>query len=126
MNMKLYRIVLPVQKIEKATDFYSKLLAQEGKKVSDGRHYFDCGGVILVCYDSQADGDKDIYFRPNPDHIYLATDKLEEVYQTAKSLACLRIDESIETQPWGERCFYFVDPFGNQICMTDEKTIFKG
>ena len=28
-----------------------------GSRVSSGRHYFDCGGTILACYDALADGD---------------------------------------------------------------------
>jgi hypothetical protein len=27
------------------------------RRVSGGRHYFDCGGAILACYDALADGD---------------------------------------------------------------------
>ncbi|MGI8712659.1 MAG: DUF6022 family protein [Solirubrobacteraceae bacterium] len=28
-----------------------------GKRVTSGRHYFDCDGVLLACWDSIADGD---------------------------------------------------------------------
>ena len=37
---------------------------------------------------------------------------------------CRDIDRQVKTQPWGERCFYAKDPFGNPICMVDERTVF--
>jgi hypothetical protein len=30
----------------------------------------------------------------------------------------------IVTRHWGERCFYAVDPFGNGLCFSDERTLF--
>jgi hypothetical protein len=29
-------------------------------------------------------------------------------------------------RPWGERCFYAFDPFGNGLCFVDETTLFTG
>ncbi|MGA3068293.1 MAG: VOC family protein, partial [Tepidisphaeraceae bacterium] len=60
---KLFRVILPVSDIEAATKFYSELLADPGRRVSPGRHYFNCGGVILACFDPKADGDD---FDPTP------------------------------------------------------------
>ncbi|WP_096154142.1 MULTISPECIES: VOC family protein [Bacillus] len=51
--------------------------------------------------------------------------ELEKVYERVKMTGC-PIDERIETQPWGERCFYAKDPFGNPICFVDESTVFLG
>ena len=57
MKPKLFRVILPVSDIGRATKFYQAVLDQEGMRVSDGRHYFDCGGTILACFDPRADGD---------------------------------------------------------------------
>lgn len=125
MNLQIYRVILPVSNIEEAEKFYSQLFVMDGERVSPGRHYFNLGGVILACFDPAADGD-DIVFSPNPDHIYISTSNLETIFNRATKLNCKRIDGSIETMPWGERCFYFTDPFDNQICIVDEKTKFTG
>ena len=53
----LYRVILPVSDIEVAARFYSYVFEDAGERVSPGRHYFDCNGVILACYDPSADGD---------------------------------------------------------------------
>ena len=53
----LFRVILPVSDIEAAASFYARLLAMPGTRVSSGRHYFDCGGTILACYDAFAEGD---------------------------------------------------------------------
>ena len=122
---KLYRVILPVSDIERAAIFYRQLLSEPGERVSSGRHYFDCGGVILACFDPRADGDG-FDARPNPDHVYFAVKDLEAIFERARQLPCLQIDHEIKTQPWGERCFYARDPFGNPICFVDERTVFTG
>lgn len=124
MVPKLFRVILPVSDIEKATRFYSTLLGIEGKRVSPGRHYFDCGGTILACFDPKADTD-DFELGPNPDHIYFAVDDLEQKFAVARDV--LRVSpDGIEVRPWGERSFYFKDPFGNKICFVDVETMFTG
>jgi len=122
---RLYRVILPVSDIAKAERFYATILGMPGIRVSPGRHYFDCGGTILACFDPRADGDgKDA--KPNPDHVYLAVKNLEEVFGTAQMAGCSWIEKQIETRPWCERSFYARDPFGNPICFVDEKTVFTG
>jgi len=108
------------------------LLGISGERVSRGRHYFDCGGTILACFDPRADGDG-FEPRPNQDHVYFAVDDLERRHAAAKSLECLSTDEvhgapagEIVRRPWGERSFYAVDPFGNKICFVDRATTFTG
>jgi uncharacterized glyoxalase superfamily protein PhnB len=122
---RIYRVILPVSDIQTATGFYRKLLDQPGERVSAGRHYFDCGGVILACFDPRADGD-DSDAKPNPDHLYFAARDLDELFVRARSLPFQQIDQKIATQPWGERCFYAIDPFGNPLCFVDEETLFTG
>ena len=87
MAVRLFRVILPVSDIEKAAAFYSKLFGMPGERVSPGRHYFNCGGTILACYDPRADGD-DFDAKPNPDHIYFAVDDLESTHQNATAANC--------------------------------------
>lgn len=126
--MRLYRVILPVTNIDKAARFYSAILGMEGNRVSPGRHYFNLEGTILACYDPIADGD-DIKtgwnFHENQ-YIYIATPKLEEIFEKVKESDCSLVDEEISLMPWGERLFYAKDPFGNPVCFVDEATIFTG
>jgi uncharacterized glyoxalase superfamily protein PhnB len=121
----LYRVILQVSSVDRAAEFYSQVLGTPGKRVSSGRHYFDCGGTILACFDPRADGDS-FDATPNPDHVYFAVEDLESAYRRAAGAGCREIDETIQTRPWGERSFYAKDPFGNPICLVDEKTVFRG
>ena len=114
--------------IDEAEVFYSQLLKMSGERVSAGRHYFNVGGIILACYDPQADGDEDEpQWRPHPNqYIYIAVDDLEKIFETAKSLHPKMIDDSIEKMPWGERLFYMNDPWGNPVCFVDHTTLYLG
>jgi catechol 2,3-dioxygenase-like lactoylglutathione lyase family enzyme len=122
---RLYRVILPVGDIEAATRFYQSLLNLPGKRVSPGRHYFDCGGTILACYDPGADGDA-FEARPNQEHLYFSVSDLESAFRRAQNLGCRELEAGIQVRPWGERSFYARDPFGNPICMVDEITRFTG
>lgn len=122
---RLFRVILPVTGIDRAATFYAALLGFPGVRVSGGRHYFDCGGAILACYDPRGDAD-DFDARPNPDHVYIAVDNLERFFERAQNAGCEYLEETIKTRPWGERSFYLRDPFGNPVCFVDEKTIFTG
>jgi uncharacterized glyoxalase superfamily protein PhnB len=122
---KLFRVILPVSSIEKAARFYSLMLGMPGERVSPGRHYFNCGGTILACFDPRADGD-DFDSPPNPNYVYFAEADLDGAFQRAKTAGCLEVDREIKTMPWGERMFYAKDPFGNPISFVDEQTLFTG
>jgi catechol 2,3-dioxygenase-like lactoylglutathione lyase family enzyme len=131
---KLYRVILPVTDIEAAVRFYGTILGGAGTRVSPGRHYFDCEGTILACYDAIADGDAHAA-SPNPDHIYLAVDDLEGVYQSCRAIKAALLPGKLDggapageiaQRPWGERSFYLKDPFGNPICFVDRATVFTG
>jgi len=133
VSAKLFRVILPVSDIEKATAFYSTVLGIPGMRVSDGRHYFDCGGVILACFSPRQDGDP-FDAKPNPDHLYFAVDNLEAVFAACQQAgATFSKDDvhgdpagTIATRPWGERSFYIKDPFGNPVCFVDAGTVFTG
>ena len=66
MNPKLFRVIVPVSDIERAVAFYETVLGLPGRRVSAGRHYFDCDGTILACFDPAADGDAH-ESQPNPE-----------------------------------------------------------
>lgn len=121
----IYRIIVPVSDSEKAVKFYSELFGDAGRAVGGGRHYFDCGQVILAILENNKE--------PLSEYIYFAVDDLESVYEKARNLNCLSASEvhgepagEIIVRPWGERCFYAYDPFGNGLCFVDEKTLFTG
>ncbi len=127
MAIKLYRMILPVVDIEIAVNFYSKVLGIDGERVSPGRHYFDCGGTILACYDPVADGDGlgDGWQHHFHQYIYFSVDNLETVFELVET-AGGSIEEAIDTKPWGERIFYAKDPSMNPISFVEENTVFKG
>ncbi len=121
---RLFRVILPVSDIDRAERFYSELLAMKGVRVSSGRHYFDCGGTILACFDPRADTDP-FSLGPNPDHLYFSVGDLEGVLRRAIRLKAEILDP-IADRPWGERSFYLRDPFGNKLCFVDRSTLFLG
>ena len=131
---KLYRTILPVDDIERAATFYAQLLGAAGERVSPGRHYFDCEGMILACYDPAADGDDEAP-RPIPGPLYFAVDAIEETYRLCREAGARFSTEvapgigafgEIAARPWGETSFYVSDPFGNPLCFVARETAFRG
>jgi predicted enzyme related to lactoylglutathione lyase len=123
----LYRVILPVPDIERAAAFYTTVFETPGLRVSPGRHYFDCGGTLLACYDPMADGDgglEDWRFHPSQ-YLYFAVSDLEATLARVQS-AGGTVTEGIELMSWGERMFYAQDPFGSRISFVDEHTLFTG
>lgn len=133
MSPKLFRILVPVSDLDAAASFYESVLGVSGQRISPGRHYFDCDGTILACYDPRADGDG-YDAKPLSEWLYFGVDDLEAVYERSKAagatLSKMDIDGSpsgsIATRPWGERSFYVEDPFGNKLCFVDRSTCFTG
>ncbi len=120
---RLFRVILPVGNVERAQEFYARLLGIDGDRVSGGRHYFDCGGTILALLDPRADGeDRDAH--PNPEYVYVAVEDLDGARERAAA-AGGHVGE-IAVQPWGERSFYLRDPFGNRLCLVEAGTEFTG
>jgi predicted enzyme related to lactoylglutathione lyase len=127
----LFRIILQVSDLDRAAEFYSKLLDNEGRRIPRAsRHYFDCGPVILALVDAAAGGEE---AKPLPDYIYFAVSDLETFQARARDLGCLSTEDvhgasagEIVKRPWGERSFYVEDPWGNGLCFVDETTLFTG
>lgn len=133
MNPKLFRVILPVSDIQRAAKFYETVFGSPGFRVSDGRHYFDCGGAILACFDPSADGD-DYKPTPLPEWLYFSVDNIESTYEACKNAGATFAPGDVHgdpagqiaKRPWGERSFYAHDPFGNKLCFVDAKTVFTG
>jgi predicted enzyme related to lactoylglutathione lyase len=125
---KIFRITLEVGNIEEAAAFYGKLLGIEGRQIPGARRYFDCGGVILALLDPTRGG---LTPTPNPKSLYFAVDDLDSVHERAGALEALApykvhgepASEPME-RPWGERSFYVVDPWGNDLCFVEEGTLY--
>lgn len=131
---RIFRIILPVGDIERAAVFYGAILSQPGQRISPGRHYFNCEGTILACFDPVAD--RDGYdAAPLSEPIYFAVDNLKSIFERAKDAGASLSEEEvpdvgspgkIQKRPWGEVSFYASDPFGNPLCFVDSESVFTG
>ena len=130
----LYRVLLPVNDIDKAESFYSVVLGAPGNRVSPGRHYFDCEGTILACFDPVADGDA-YEARPNSEAFYFSVTDLHSTFAACEAAGATFAEGSppgvgplgeIAKRPWGEESFYLSDPFGNPLCFVDRASVSKG
>ena len=130
----LFRVLVSVADIDAAARFYAAVLGASGQRISPGRHYFECEGTILACYDPNADGDG-YEASPNPEPLYLAVSDLNGVYQACKQAGAKFAEGSppdvgplgeIAQRPWGEESFYVSDPFGNPLCFVSKASLFTG
>jgi len=130
----LYRIVLQVDDLDRAEQFYGKLLGDAGRRIPRAsRHYIDCGPVILALVDVTGGNTTGIEPKPLPDYIYFAVSDLESFHARAAELNCLSDEDvhgdsagEIVKRPWGELSFYAHDPWGNGLCLVDKNTLFTG
>jgi catechol 2,3-dioxygenase-like lactoylglutathione lyase family enzyme len=125
---KIFRVTLEISNIEEASAFYSKLLGTDGKRHPGARHYFDCGGVVLSLLDPTIGG---LTATPNPKSLYFAVADVEAVHTRARGLKALapykvhgEAAGTVTKRPWGERSFYVVDPWGNDLCFVEEGTLY--
>ncbi len=134
MTPTLYRIILQVDDLDKAEEFYAKLLGDRGRRIPRAsRHYIDCGPVILALVDVAGENIAGLKPKPLPDYLYFAVNDVEAAHQCARELNCLSTEDvhgdsagDLVTRPWGERSFYVHDPWGNGLCFVDENTLFTG
>jgi predicted enzyme related to lactoylglutathione lyase len=123
----LYRVILPVADIEAAAKFYGYVFEVPGERVSPGRHYFNCNGVILACYSPSADGDdlgSGWAFHENQ-YLYFSVPDLTVIRNRIEEAGGRNLTE-IETMPWGETMFYAVDPLGSRLSFAQNDTLFMG
>lgn len=123
MAARLFRVVVPVDDIERGAAFYATLFGEAGERVLETRHYFDVDGTVLALVKPMG---HDRPFRPNPDHLYFAVDDLEAAFARAQAAGCAGLESGITKQVWGERSFYARDPFGNPLCFVDQATLYTG
>lgn len=130
----LFRVLVPVTGIDAAARFYAAVLETPGQRVSPGRHYFECEGTILACFDPMADGDG-YAARPNPEPLYIAVSDLARAFAACRAAGAKFAEGAppmvgplgeIARRPWGEESFYASDPFGNPLCFVARSTVFTG
>jgi catechol 2,3-dioxygenase-like lactoylglutathione lyase family enzyme len=125
---KLFRVTLEVSDLEAATQLYRELFGAEGTRHPGARHYFDCDGVIVAVKDVSQGG---LAPTPGPKSVYFAVDDIDGIQKRAARLDVLApyqvhgepAGEVVE-RPWGERSFYVVDPWGNDLCFCQDGTLF--
>jgi hypothetical protein len=83
--------------------------------------------VILAVLDPTAGG---LTPTPGPKSLYFAVNDVDAVHARAKSLKALAPYKvhgepagTVKERPWGERSFYVVDPWGNDLCFVEEGTL---
>ena len=125
---KLFRVTLEVADLERATQLYVALFGVDGQRHPGSRHYFDCGGVIVAVLDVSRGG---MPPTPGPKSLYFAVDDVDSVHARAEQLGVLAPYQvhgepasAVITRPWGERSFYVVDPWGNDLCFCENGTLF--
>jgi len=125
---KLFRVTLEVADLERATQLYAALFGLDGQRYPGARHYFDCGGVIVAVLDVSRGG---MPPTPGPKSLYFAVDDLDAVHARADQLGVLAPYQvhgepasAVITRPWGERSFYVVDPWGNDLCFCENGTLY--
>jgi catechol 2,3-dioxygenase-like lactoylglutathione lyase family enzyme len=139
-DITIFRIILPVANIDRAAEFYATLLDNHtGRRVSEYRHYLDCGSLVLalvspgVAPPIPAPTPDGTAARANQEHVYFSVAALEPVHARARVLGCLSTTPVhgepggvIAVRPWRERSFYVEDPFGNPLCFVERGTEFLG
>jgi hypothetical protein len=126
---QFFRLSVEVGNLEAGVDFYTKLLALQGRKQPGSRCYFECGPVTLSVLDVSSSGTP----HPAAKALYFTVRNLEAAFERAKGLGCLSQESvhdspggGIVVRPWGERSFYALDPWKNPLCFVEEGTVYTG
>lgn len=124
----LFRVTLEVGNLEQGAAFYATLMNTPGQRHPGARHYFNCGGVVLAVLDPTQGG---LTPTPGPKSLYFAARDLDAVHERATRLNALAPYEvhgepagAVLQRPWGERSFYVVDPWGNDLCFVEDGTLY--
>jgi predicted enzyme related to lactoylglutathione lyase len=125
---KLFRVTLEVADLDAAAQLYADLFDIAGERRPGARHYFDCGGVIVAVLDVSQGG---MTPTPGPKSFFFAVDDVDVVHARAERLGVLAPYDvhgepggALVTRPWGERSFYVVDPWGNDLCFCENGTLY--
>jgi predicted enzyme related to lactoylglutathione lyase len=123
---QFFRLNIEVGDLERAIDFYSKLLELQGRKQPGSRVYYEAGPVTLqvVQVKQPHTAAKALYF---------TVKDLDAAFERAKELGCLSQESvhdapggGIVVRPWGERSFYAEDPWKNPLCFVEAGTVYTG
>ena len=124
----LFRVTLEVGDLEIGAQLYADLFGQDGKRHPGARHYFDCGAVTVAVLDVSHGG---MPPTPGPKSLVIAVDEVDGVHARAERLGVLAPYQvhgepagAVITRPWGERSFYIVDPWGNDLCFCENGTLY--
>ncbi|MBV8718072.1 MAG: VOC family protein [Chloroflexi bacterium] len=124
----LFRVTVEVGSIDQGAAFYARLLGMDGQRHPGARHYFDCGGVVLAVLDPTQGG---LTPTPGPKSLYFSVRDVDAVRSRAAELNALAPYQvhgepagDVLTRPWGERSFYVVDPWGNDLCFVEDGTLY--
>ena len=125
---RLFRVVIEVADLDAATDLYRQLLDIDGDRHPGARHYFHCGDVIVALVDVAQGG---LTPTPGPKSVFFAVDDVEAIHERASRLGVLAPYQvhgepagAVLQRPWGERSFYVVDPWGNDLCFCEDGTLY--
>ncbi len=80
MSVNLFRVILPVEDLERADAFWDRMLDLPIDKAVPTRHYIKTGGAIFVLVDPSEHGMQPADFRPNPEVLYFAVPDLDAAW----------------------------------------------
>ena len=126
---QFFRLSVEVGSLEAGVEFYSRLLALQGRKQPGSRVYYECGPVTLQVVNVSSVGKPHIAAKA----LYFTVKDLESIFERATSLGSLSRESvhdapggGIVVRPWGERSFYVEDPWKNPLCFVEEGTVYTG
>ena len=123
---QFFRLNIEVGDLDRAIEFYSKLLDLQGRRQPGSRVYYNAGPVTLQVVQVQ---------QPHTaaKALYFTVKDLDAAFARAKELGCLSQESvhdapggGIVVRPWGERSFYAEDPWKNPLCFVEEGTVYTG
>ena len=121
MAANLFRVILPVEDLERADTFWDRILGLPIDQGVPSRHYIQTGGAILVLVDPSEHGGR---HTPNPEWLYVRVPDLDATWAAARELGRpdLPTEEGygLQKRVWGDLSFYTQDPDGNPLCFIDD------
>ena len=114
---RLFRVTLPVGDLAKARRCYAALLGDDGQQTAPGWHSFAYGGAMLSCHEVALAA-------PHPEPVCISVEEpIVQLHYRAQTLGAPRIDSEPRTLPTGEYGFLMSDPWGNMLCIVDERSV---